>query len=57
MIEVAEKETYICMDHEPSWIFKSAHPDPVCPLCKLSDYVSCYSGDRKPIRKGKNNGK
>lgn len=53
-----EKETYICMNHDPSWIFRTANPDPLCPLCKSSDYVSTYSGDRKPIRKGsESNGK
>lgn len=53
--EVEEKETYICMNHEPSWIFKTSNPDPLCPLCKLGNYVSTYSGDRKPIRKRKDN--
>ena len=56
--ELEEKETYICMDHEPSWIFKTKSADPECPLCKHGNYVSCYSGDRKPSRKGGNsNGK
>ncbi|MCK4544614.1 hypothetical protein KAU43_03680 [candidate division WOR-3 bacterium] len=52
----ADKEMYICMDHEPrGWVFSSKKDDPSCPLCKHSHYVSCYSGDRKPSRKGKDN--
>ena len=50
-----EKEKYICMNHEPSWIFRTKNPDPVCPKCKLYDFVCTYSGDREPTRKGGDN--
>jgi hypothetical protein len=49
---VYEKEKYICMNHDPSWVFRTKNPDPICPKCKTSAYISCYSGDREPIRKG-----
>ena len=53
MVEDSEKEKYICMNHEPyGWVFRTKKEDPECPLCKLKDYVCCYSGDREPTRKG-----
>ena len=51
-----ERQRYICMNHPDGkeWIFDTANIDPACPKCKKYDWVFCYSGDKKPIRKEKN---
>lgn len=48
-----EKEKYVCQNHEPdSCIFTfrptKRKPTPICPICGDDEFLSGYSGDKKP---------